>query len=663
MVPLFPQGQQTSRDIAQHARRILQDNFDDYDRTDRNRGRHRFTVKGVNIYNKKCARLDILRQNEQLCEEDTREIESIELRIKEIKQFDEAKRIANHLTVEPDVPEAVFGRLDDLLKQPGLSARLLDYLQRTVERDVRDRQEKMDRIIQIVDELDLAQKQKQIQDSVIRQKSLEQQVQDLKLDADRNREAPNELSERYFRIVRSNPDLEKERDEKIGRQIDALTLQSQTTLDQLRNSHTLELNRLQAQLDSVNANIERLTVLTNREKADFRTDIRELNSQVSNLKLENQRLVSGKATLQKECDQLSDKSRRLQDQLDSSRDAKAEADRKVENLEALNEQYLRGQPTDEKELNDARQDTIDNMKLYTRQKEETTIALEELRQCKKLIFRFAFDGSEDIQVDFEHANSTLINAASDITAGSVKRAVRSMESHMVGLPVYAPLAGFQLWVEAIARPQEFAPMKVLAYLRTENTSGYSDIGFLELAVDVLTKNKTGLKGWPALAVLEIFQFWIHLMPSQKEQIQDRLRNFSVKRRMPFSKAKQPFEWFIHSVSLNLRSILRDQSGHTQSRGERVMAEAPDDHILLSGSAIRPHNMIISLDSEPRYSVYVDRGRIVWLKPEDITIRVTASQWFLHDSLETHVIPEQQFQVADAELSKKLAILKGATYIN
>lgn len=78
-----------------------------------------------------------------------------------------------------------------------------------------------------------------------------------------------------------------------------------------------------------------------------------------------------------------------------------------------------------------------------------------------------------------------------------------------------------------------------------------------------------------------------------------------------------------------------------------------------------HSVLMSLTSDPPYLIYLEDGRVFWLKSEQVTVRVDTLQdvIFIHDNQEPHLIPQKQLSLERLDLEHVCGVLGDVDYLD
>lgn len=434
-------------------------------------------------------------------------------------------------------------------------------------------------------------------------------------------------------------------------------------LDKAINQSQVAMAGLRQQLENATESLNDSKTSATKEKAEFREKIFLLEQEISTLKNDKSYLHSEKTGLQKDHDNLAERLRELKDNFATLGQQKRDTDRQLLQLERLNEKYESGKGAIDSALAAARQEVTFKSSLLDEQTKKTENVQEEFYQYKKLILKYVLGGLADFPIDFKNVNTTLETAISpNTTLQTIQRAVQLLEPFFIGLEIPPVLSGFQLWLEAINHPKDFTPVKVLAYLQGAHAQDFTDAGFLWLVVGTLTsRDRASLRGLPAFAVLVILQFWLYVDPSEECK----------------SKISEACLSLPTFTDTNLDHILNKIEWHVEGRGHRdpnrsatwgsvalSSLTTKDAHLNLDSEYFPTMKFVRLDDVNPVYFIFVMKDRIVWLRPENITVRVDVSQevCFIYDNLDPHLIPERQLPFTSNNLPKISSVLKGVTYL-
>lgn len=869
---IFPPNRNTVKEVSEDGKDALSANLKKYDGVTRRRGPRQYSIKTVNTYKQKLHRLAVLEHNTALLNEMDKSTTALLKRIDEIKKLKEAQKIVSRLRHIPDVKQQVFDDFEKLLNQRGLATVLHDYIKRAAAQETHARQEQVDNVKTIVDQLDLPQKQRRIELLQRREAGLEAEVKRLELQLDESKDSYQDLNEQYlaakFRLTTTSSaseeevgglrserdnlkktndahvdqikeleraraeyekqaeqatstiegrdalikkheqDIERERRErnKDKAKYDKLLTEYQTSLnkkaeqvgaeagkdmqyqlekqarqtlkeqyaeleekynemaDKLveaekhakevirlkrekdvvmsqRNAHldafserkkdlinlrtqvtTLENTRanLQSQTDDLkeelsnakleaqkeldankqstsNKIIELDTELTTTrkalegvvtaatsDKAALRDDNRQLSTRISELTDDVSRLRAENTVLQKDLDTVTAKQRATEGELTTLKLTKDTTDKRVEDLEKVVDSFQRGKPAEEEALAAAKESAKRWERLWFSIRKDLEKAEGDLHHFNEVIVKYGFDGPQELTLDYKTLAKTLEDAPV-IDIAMVRRAIQGLEPFVIGLPEHPPLTGFQLWTEALARPQEFTTMKVLAFLKGMEDGTTKGFGFLKLAITAILDGispKGPLEKFVALAVLDMLDLWIHIFSLHTFAIRDIYNVFLLKRPIIGVSVfdSSLIERYVACVFEVVGDTIDPREGTSMSRGEKVLSafgagtyKILDLKLDESGSPVistastfrRAPTKLIALDTSPTYFIYVEKDRIVWLRPDNITIRIDVSRnvWFLHDNLQPHVLAEHEFSLGAANLSETFKILEGVTYLD
>lgn len=252
---LFPVDHTSSTDIAEDGYKALEENLEQYQKTVEHRGRDQYTIKTVNEYNRKKARYVNIVHNKAVLHESSKAADEILERIDDIKKFKRAQEILAKLEHTPNVPKAVFEELEKLMTHAGLATELRAYINKSAEDEDASRQEDIDKVKNMVAQLNPTQRHREMRESQERDKHAQAQIKTLE-------ESFSKLRERYEVLNDSHNQAKYELSNRSTESADEVTdLRSQI------KSLNMEKNHANAMLEIKNDTISRHEVELERLRA------------------------------------------------------------------------------------------------------------------------------------------------------------------------------------------------------------------------------------------------------------------------------------------------------------------------------------------------------------------------------------------------------------